>query len=281
MRAALAAVLLLGCNAVLGLDERGRAVDGGDEDTTSSDTSVTVDTNESDTLVSDDAEDPDDSRGPTPDGVTGVDTGPTSTPACTPACAAGQKCYLVWVKAKDGYSTACAESFPFKSSPLGSCFETGMGQYACSDGYACGYLYPGRTACFPLCTSAATCPLEARYCSVRLSETASRCAQCNPIGKSTDCGPTLATRCMVLDSVNPPTCAKYGVKGQGDNCSASSVCGPGFVCDCAAAGGMPRLGSECLETADGRCRQLCSPSVPCPTPLTCLSIAGTNYFGCR
>lgn len=283
-------ILLFGCNAVLGLDERGRAsTDGGEEDAASTDTSVAIDSaviveetgdNETGNDTSLDTGTIETAIVPPIDTGT-VDTGGTTTACGAAVCSDGRRCYIRWNATSDTYSRGCADPPPTSTS-LGSCSLAGA-EYICSDGFACGYLYPGSKVCFPLCSGGATtdaCPSQAPYCNVRVDDTLSRCGQCSPLGKTTDC-PLMLLKCMVNGTMTAPTCSKYGVHGQGGSCRNSQECAPGFVCECGLSA-LPRLGNDCVDMPSAVCRQLCNTANPCAgAGLSCVAVGGTGYSVCR
>lgn len=296
--AAAASLCLLGCNAVLGLEERSRATDAAEgEDSFSADSARVEDTNvvepdDSGSALNDSTTldtggdlgriEPDDDTGTVDTAPPTVDTGISKLPvSCSPACTASQKCYVIWSSSTDTYSTACAASFPIASAPLSKCFDAGMDQHVCGEGYACGYLYPGKMACFPLCSSSTSCASlsEAPYCNYRVSgDAVNRCGQCNPRGSGSECGLASKSRCMVANTVTPPSCTTFGIKAQGETCKSSTECKPGFACSCNTGSGGQAIGPECMDA--GTCKELCATSCSSPV-LKCLPVGTSGYSVCR
>jgi hypothetical protein len=276
--------LLLGCNMVLGLQDRDRAADDAGLDTAIDDTAIA----ENDTAVAANDTSVDtgfEARPPNSDTGATMDTAPPSACGVKP-CAAGQQCYVAWNSSTDAYSVGCAPvSEMFESKPFGPCVTASPNVFVCSAGFACGWQYPGRKVCLPLCGSGtAACPMAAPYCNYQITEVVSRCGQCNPRGTGAECAATpLKTRCMVVDSVGSPVCTTFGARTQGMACKGPTDCAPGYACECTSASGG-RLGNECATEADGGiCRQLCAGSgAGCPAAgLSCSAVGTTGYSVCR
>ena len=280
MRALLALVvpIAMGCNAVLGLDERPHSetdafVDAS-TDTIAVDTSIAMDTR---------VDDPRDSA-PSLD-TSAPDTATSSLLPCAPACGSKERCIITWNVSGNRYTWACVPGDgPVSGGPLSECTKGATAeQYTCAEGYACGILYPDRTACFPLCSDKSPCAtVAAPYCiaasSVTLEDGLRRCSQCNPYVASADCGSS--TRCTVTSLLSAPTCTDVdgSTGGLGMPCKSARECAFGYVCDCSVFG-APRIGNDCA-TDGGTCRKLCL-GTGCSGGSACTPLGSTAYAVCK
>ena len=296
MRSALLAMSVLGCNAVLGLDERARAVDVSIEDSALASDSAVVDTSNS----TDGEPVDEDTNAPPPDtgtsgmfdtgtsGMfdTGVDTGADAAPSpCGTPCTGEKKCIAGWTASTETYAYECISPVVITTKPFGPCAKISLTspQY-CAEGYSCGWMYPGKQACLPWCTTDSTCTdPTAPFCSYRVSSTTKHCGPCDPRGGIGECS-TLKERCMIVNGVSAPTCTPdFGSGGAGVACTSSASCQNGYVCECVptTAGGVPRLGTECAAVVGATCKKLCGPGTACSSGLTCSAIGATGYSVCR
>jgi hypothetical protein len=300
----LTALLLSGCNAVFGLEERALVEDAevdseivagdadaepdtsiindegvdSDVDTTTPDSSLPSDTTTpADTSTPPDTTAPADTFTPTPDTTPPPDTAPMDTGTPCPIfglkCAAGQTC-IVSRSSTGTYSYAC-ETPPTGATTGASCVLD-VGKYKCAEGLACNDRFPSGTICVPLCASATACSSITGYpfCSSATWTTSPMpsvdvCDYCDPVS-TTACMGTTEGRCGISSLSTPPSCRKdFGGRDPGQSCNPGN-CREGTVCDCGT-----ELGIDGCSGKPGVCVKLCN------TNAECLLISGTTCVPLR